>query len=365
MLAVSLDTPRPLASDEEEIMMASLRASPIRVAVVGAGRWGPNHVRVLHDVEGASVVGAADLDESRLASLKRRYPGIETARDYHRLLERDDVDAVVVATPLSTHAEIVRAALVAGKDVLAEKPLASTSVECRELTELAAAHGRLLMTGHVFLFNAGILKLKAVLDYGELGDLYYFHVTRTNLGPVRQDTNAVGDLASHDVAILNFLLGAAPTHVCGTGMSYLQPGREDVAFVTLFYPGNRIANLHISWLDPLKVRRITAVGSKKMAVWDDVAQQGPVTVYSRHVVCEPVDPGMPDYGEFQLLVREGEISIPLVRQTEPLRAQDEHFVQAVRQRTLRVCDGVFATEVVRVIEAIDRSIAQRGAQVAV
>ena len=220
--------------------------------------------------------------------------------------------------------------------MLAEKPLASTSGECAELTALAKEKDRLLMTGHVFLFNAGILKLKGILQYGELGDIYYLHATRTNLGPVRQDTNAVGDLASHDVAIVNFLFGSTPSHVCGTGMSYLQPGREDVAFVTLFYPGNRIAALHVSWLDPHKVRRITAVGSKRMAVWDDLAQQGPVTIYSRRVVAEPVEAGMPDYGQFQLLVREGEISIPLVHQTEPLRSQGEHFVQAVRQRSLGV-----------------------------
>ncbi|HEY2386212.1 MAG TPA: Gfo/Idh/MocA family oxidoreductase [Candidatus Binatia bacterium] len=337
---------------------------PLRIAVIGAGRWGPNHVRNFHEI-GATVVGVADLEQSRLAALRQRYPGLVVSTDYRDFLARDDVDAVVVATPVTTHARIVADALAAGKDVLAEKPLAATTAECVELADVARAHGRLLMTGHVFLFNSGILKLKELLQYGELGDVYYFHITRTNLGPIRQDTNAVGDLASHDIATLNFLIGASPTHVSGTGMSYLQEGREDVAFVTLFYPNRTIASLHISWLDPMKVRRITAVGSKKMAIWDDLSQQGPVAIYSKRIVREPVDPSMPDYGDFQLLVREGEINIPLVHQIEPLRAQAQYFIQAVRQRALRVCDAPFATEVVRIVECINESIVQGGSRVAV
>jgi predicted dehydrogenase len=339
-------------------------SAPFRIAVIGAGRWGPNHVRTLCELDDVAVVGVADVDHDRARTVARRYPGVEAATDYRVFLDRGDVAAVVVATPISSHAAIIRDALEAGKDVLAEKPLAATSAECRALGELAAKRNRLLMTGHVFLFNAGILKLREILQYGDLGEVYYFHAARTNLGPVRQDTNAVGDLASHDISILNFLLGATPTHVCGTGMSYLQEGREDVAFVTLFYPNNRIANLHISWLDPLKVRRITAVGSMKMAVWDDLSQQGPVAVYSKRVVREPIEAGMPNYGDFQLLVREGEINIPLVHLTEPLRAQAEHFAQALRTRTLNVCDAAFATDVVRVVEAVNESIAQHGARVA-
>jgi predicted dehydrogenase len=338
---------------------------PVRVVVIGVGRWGPNHVRNLHETSGAEVAGVADVDPARLNAIQRQYPGIEVSTDYRSFLSRKDVDAVVIATPVSTHMQIVSDALDAGKDVLAEKPLAVSSAECLTLVEKAEAVRRLLMVGHVFLFNAGILKLREILQYGDLGNIYYFHATRTNLGPVRNDTNAVGDLASHDIAILNFLLDAIPTHVSSTGMSYLQEAREDVAFVTLFYPNRVMANLHISWLDPLKVRRITVVGSKKMAVWDDMSQQGPVAIYAKGVVREPVDPSLPNYGEFQMLVKEGEINIPLVHQTEPLRAQAHHFVQAVRQRSLRVSDGRFATDVVRVVERINESIAQHGSRVAV
>ncbi len=333
--------------------------------MIGAGQWGPNHIRNFQEIPGARVVGVADLQEARLDPIRQRFPGVEARTDYRTFLGRSDVDAVVVATPVSTHVQIVSDALESGKDVLAEKPLAVTSAECRILTEKAQQSGRVLMVGHVFLFNAGILKLKEILQSGDLGPLYYFHATRTNLGPVRSDTNAVGDLASHDIAILNFLLGGVPTHVSSTGMGYLQGAREDVAFVTLFYPNRVLANLHISWLDPLKVRRITVVGSQRMAVWDDLSQQGPVAVYSKGVVREPVPPNLTDYGEFQLLVKEGEINIPLVHQVEPLRVQAQYFIRAVQDRSLQISDGRFATDVVRVVESINDSIAACGGRVAV
>ncbi len=336
---------------------------PIGFAVLGAGHWGPNHIRVFNSLPSARVVGVADVDRARLQAIQTQYPNVEVTVDWRELLARPDIDAVVVATPVSTHLELVREALLAGKDVLAEKPLASTSPECESLTALAAKLGRILMVGHVFLFNAGILKLREIIRDGRLGDLYYIHATRTNLGPIRHDTNAVGDLASHDIAILNYLLDASPTHVSGTGMSYLRSTQEDVAFVSMFYPGRVMANLHVSWLDPLKVRRITVVGSKKMAVWDELAPHGPVAVHAKHVAREPVDPGLANYGDFQLLVREGEINIPLVHQTEPLRVQALQFLDAVESRCLNISDGTFGRDVVRVVECINESIRLAGTTV--
>ncbi len=329
----------------------------IRIGVLGCGRWGVNHVRVFDEIDGSSVVACADPSAERLEAIRRRRPDISLSGSHEEIIRRDDVDAVVVATPTSMHAAMVRLCLEAGKDVLCEKPLALTADECRELDALARSRGRILMVGHVFLFNNGILKLKEILGSGALGRLYYLHATRTNLGPIREDVGAIADLATHDISIFNFLLGCAPESAAASTASYLRESAEDVAFLTLSYPAGVIAGVHVSWLDPVKVRRITAVGEERMAIWDDLGVPGPIALYNKRVVKEPYE----SFGEFQVLVREGDLVVPHVRMTEPLRAQAGEFLRCVRERAEPESGARLGAGVAAVLEAVARSCAKGGA----
>jgi predicted dehydrogenase len=335
----------------------------IRIGLVGFGAWGPNHLRNFRAQEGCKVTMVADLSQDRLAACRKQYPGIATTDDLDKLLGSPDVDAVVVATPLVTHYEIIKKALLAGKHVLAEKPLTKTSEEALEVTRLAESNNLTLMVGHVFMFNPGILFLKSEIDRGELGRVYYIDTVRTNLGPIRQDVGAIYDLASHDISICNFLLGSQPAEVSANAAHFLQDGKvEDVGFVTLVYPNNIICNLHASWLDPRKVRNLTVVGDKKMATWDDMNTSEPVRIYDKGVSNERK---YSTFGEFHLVLRDGNIMIPKVRMFEPLMAQDAHFITALRERTPPQSDGRTGVAVVRVLEAALESIKQRGRLVAV
>jgi predicted dehydrogenase len=334
----------------------------MHIAVIGSGHWGPNHIRNFSSLPGVQVVAAADLDEQRLAAVARTYPTLRTVRDYQELLADRQIDAVVIATPTWTHYQITKEALLAGKDVLCEKPLAIHSAQCRELAERAAAKSRVLMVGHVFLFNPGIRKLHDLVEEGKTGRIYYAHATRTNLGPIREDINASWDLACHDVSIFNYLFGSAPIEVSATGGRFLQRDIEDVAFLSLFYPEGLLANIHVSWMDPKKVRQITVVGDKTMLVWNDLDPEGPIRIYDKGVIQEPY---YETFGEFQLLLRDGEISIPKVRMTEPLHLEAEHFAACVRERKNPLCDVGSALDVVRTLEAIDASLAARGQSVKV
>lgn len=339
-----------------------MRATPLRVGVVGCGHWGPNHLRVFSQLPGSVVTAAADVDSRRRAAVSGQYPGLAVLDDYRALVGRDDVDAVVVCVPTRRHGEVVQAALEAGKHVLCEKPLTPTVEEAERLVALAARLGLTLMTGHVFLFNPGILKLKALLDEQVHGRLHYLRAQRTNLGPIRQDVNSVYDLASHDISIFNYLLGATPVSVSAVGASFLQPGIEDVAFMTLTYPGGIIGAIQVSWLDPKKLREIVVVGDRKMIVWDELAPAGPVSIYDKSVVREQY---YDDFGQFHLLAREGDLTIPRVPPQEPLKMQNQFFLDAVARGMLERCDGVFSTDVVRVLEATAASLQQGGAPVEV
>jgi predicted dehydrogenase len=265
---------------------------------------------------------------------------------------------VVVATPAATHYEIVRAAIEAGKHVLCEKPLCITLEEGESLVKLAQQQRVVLMVGHVFLFNPGIRKLKEIVAAGGLGRLRYLVARRTNLGPIRTDVNAIWDLASHDVSIVNFLLDALPYEVSAVGQAFLQEGIEDLGFLTLHYPGEVVANIHVCWLDPKKVREITVVGEDRMACWNDLAVPGPLMIFDKGVVRSH---DYSDFGEFQLLAREGDVTIPRVIAEEPLRAQARAFLGALASGEVEAGDGRHALDVIRVLRAVARSVAMRGA----
>lgn len=328
-----------------------------RLGVIGCGHWGPNHIRNFSLLPDAQVVAVADISRERLAAIQQQYPLVTPYEDYHELLARDDIHAVVVSTPTRTHYRIAKDALLAGRHVLCEKPISYCSQEGRELIRLAEERQLLLMVGHVFLFNNGILKLKELLTGGEIGRLYYVTAKRTNLGPIRQDVNSVYDLASHDISIINFLLDAMPIRVSALGQAFLQNTVEDVAFISLQYPGGVLANIHVSWLDPKKIREITIVGDKKMATWDDLSLTGPVRIYDNQIVAHPY---YHDFGEFQLLTREGNVTIPRVHMEEPLKVQSQYFLGCLRRGRVEIGTAQHGVDVVRVIEAIVESLAGHG-----
>lgn len=335
----------------------------LNLAVIGLGRWGPNHVRNFDAIPGCQVVAAADPVEATRKRLAQGFPRVAMVADYREVLARPDVQAVVVATPTATHNEIVRAALLAGKHVLCEKPLTNRSADAWALARLAEEQQRVLMVGHVFLFNAGVVYLAKYLHGQEAGRPYYVNAVRTNLGPFRYDVNAAWDLASHDIYIINHLLQQRPVGVTAVGGSYLNAPIEDIVFLTLHYADGLLGHIHVSWLDPRKVRTLTVVGEKKMITWDEFGVPGPIMIHDRSVV---KDTTYTTFGEFQLLAREGDVILPRVPMAEPLAAQARHFVDlcagkvpAEDQRG-RPRQGA---EVVDILEASARSLAARGARV--
>ena len=339
----------------------------LRIGVIGCGHWGPNHVRNFSTLPGSSVAACADTSADRLQAMKRLFPSLATTVDYRQLLTDPNVDAVVVATPTATHHAIASEALRHGKHVLVEKPLSLTVPHSRELSQIARERQRVLMVGHTFLFNTGIRKLKECIASDEIGKIYYLQSTRTNLGPIRRDAGVVWDLASHDVAIFNYLLDAKPLEVSARAEQFFRKGVEDVAFISLAYPRQVIANIHVSWLDPKKVRQIVISGSKKMLSWDDLASTGPVMIYDKGVFAKErgrfLEPYYATYGDFQLLPREGDVLIPHLKLEEPLQAQARHFLECVRGGANDISGPDAGIAVVEALTAIQQSIAGNGAPV--
>ncbi|HEU4572435.1 MAG TPA: Gfo/Idh/MocA family oxidoreductase, partial [Candidatus Limnocylindrales bacterium] len=298
----------------------------VQVALVGMGYWGPNLARALNEVDGGALHTICDADPGRLERARRRFPGARLATSFDEVIADPAIDAVVLAVPVSAHYALARRALEHRKHVFVEKPLARTAAECEDLIAIAAAGSLTLMVGHVFLYNAAVAKVKEYIDGGVLGEIRYVYSQRLNLGQVRQDVNALWNFAPHDFSILCHWLGAEPERVIARGYSYVQPGIEDVVFMTLDFPNGVGANVHISWLDPLKVRRMTVVGTEKMVVYDDVSSDARITLYDKGVSRKPAGNGGPrqslgsyeTFGEFQLLLRAGDVLIPTFAFPEPL-----------------------------------------------
>ena len=329
-----------------------------RTAVVGCGHWGANHVRVLAELRGAARVVAVDVRESRLERIAAAFAGVARERTVEAVLSDPTVDSVVIATPTETHFGLVKQALHAGKNVLCEKPLCQTSEQGRELVDLASANGLRLAVGFVFLYNAGLRAVRQLIRQGEAGSVHYCAAVRTNLGPVRSDVNAAYDLAAHDIAVFNWLLDSSPERVSAVGGAFLQPGIEDVVFISLAYPNGVMANVHASWLNPCKIRQMTVVGSLKMITWDDLNLQAPVAIYDKGV--NPIE-DTTDYGRFlRMTMWENDVRLPKISTTEPLRDQDAAFLRSLSADEPELPDGRFGLEVTRVLEAIGQSIASDG-----
>jgi len=336
----------------------------INIGIIGCGHWGPNHIRIFSSHPGAKVAMCSDLSDERLQAIKNLYPAVVLTKDYHEILKNNDIGAICIATPTSTHFALTKEALEHGKHVLCEKPLALKPEECLELGQLAEKRKKALMVGHVFVFNPGIVALRDYIQKGELGAIYYAHADRMNLGPFRYDVNALWDLAPHDISIFNYLFDHCPVEVSAQGKKYLGDSLEDVAFVTMEYPKNISVNIRVSWLDPRKVRQITIVGDKKMASWDDLDGIGPIRLYDKHV--ERTATFYETYGEFQLLSKEGSITIPKISLTEPLKLQDQYFIDCIeKNKQPSVADAQKALDVVKTLCAIQESINSKGKAVKV
>jgi predicted dehydrogenase len=330
----------------------------VRVAVVGLGYWGPNLVRNFHELPEAVVTTVCDRDPSALEKIRRRYPATTCRTSFERVLDDPGVDAVAIATPVATHHTLASAALRAGKHVFVEKPLAVSYDEAEQLVELARERELTLMCGHTFLYSPPVKAIKSLIDSGELGDIYFISMSRVNLGIHQTDVSVVWDLAPHDLSILRYWLGENPAYVSAVSRSCIIEDKPDVAFANLGYANGTLAHLELSWLAPSKLRRTTVVGSHQMIVYDDGSPE-PVRIYDSGVNFR--DPE--SFGEYKLSYRTGTITSPPIAGQEPLFVELADFCEAVRSGSTPVSSPAIGLDVVRAIEAVDRSLAQGGRRV--
>jgi predicted dehydrogenase len=316
--------------------------------------WGPNLARNFARLDGCRVAWICDRDEAVLDRHRSAYPDSRLTARYEDLLQDDGLDAVVIATPVPTHAPLARRALEAGLDAFVEKPLALTGREARELADLAEERGRVLMVDHLLIYHPAVQAVKEMVESGRLGRVFYLYGNRQNLGIVRPDENALWSLGPHDISVMLHLVGERPSEVSASGEGYLQPGVEDVVFGRIRFPSGILGHLHLSWLDPHKMRKMTVIGSERMVVFDDMETERKVTVYDKGPI-----PRTETYGEY-IQVRSGDIHIPKVPATEPLRIVCERFAQAVRDRGPTPSDGRAGAAVVEVLEAMTASLGASG-----
>jgi predicted dehydrogenase len=327
----------------------------LRVAVVGLGYWGPNLVRNLHEVPDVEVVSVCDSRLDRLELLCRRYPAVRGTTRFFDVLDDPAIDAIVLATPVSTHYELASAALNAGKHVFVEKPLAGSSLEALNLVALADRLGLVLMPGHTFVYSPPVNVARDLIESGDLGDIYFISMSRVNLGLHQRDVSVAWDLGPHDFSILRYWLDETPTHVAGLSRGCIIPEIPDVAFINLEFPSGTIAHIELSWLAPSKLRRTTIVGSRKMVVYDDTSNE-PVRIFDSGVTLR--DPRT--FGEHQLSYRTGDIIAPHIEPAEPLYLEMCDFATSIREGGTPRSSAVLGLEVVRVIEAVERSLSVGG-----
>jgi predicted dehydrogenase len=337
----------------------------VRIGLVGLGYWGPNYARVVTELRDGELAAACDTSADAVAFLDVRYPRVRTATDASELIASPDLDAIIVATPPSTHFALTEAALEAGKHVLCEKPLAMTVGECDELIALAERRERVLFVGHTFVYNPAVRQMRELIEAGEVGRVLYCHAARTGLGPIRDDVNALWDLAPHDLSILFYLIGREPVSVAAHGQAFLHDEWEDVVFLHLRFDDGAIASAHVSWLDPYKTRRVTVVGDRRMLVFDDVAADEKLKIFDRGASYEAVSEAArgKEFGEYKALIRDGEIRSPKVPPWEPLKEQVAHFLDCCRTGQQPETDGVAGRRVVAVLEAATESLRAGGAPV--
>jgi predicted dehydrogenase len=332
-------------------------AESVGLAVIGTGDWGANLVRNFASLPAVRLVAVCDSDPQRLARTAAQYPQARAVERAEDLASATDVQAVVVAASAAQHHPLARTLLQSGKDVYVEKPLALRTDHAEELVRIAREERRILMVGHLLLFHPGVRYLKEMVQRGDLGDLYYIYSQRVNLGKIRRDENALWSFAPHDLSVVLHLLEAEPLDVTARGSAFLQGGVEDVVFLHLRFPGRRMAHVHVSWLDPHKLRKFTVVGSQKMVVFDDMEASEKIKIYDKGVDRAGQ---VVSYGD-ALTVRSGDILVPRISLQEPLRLECQHFVDCVRQRSAPLADGANGLAVVKVLAAAQASLEAGGA----
>jgi predicted dehydrogenase len=332
----------------------------VRTAVVGLGYWGPNLVRNLHELPAAELVSVCDLRPEMLDKIARRYPGVATTTSLDELLADESIEAICIATPVATHHPIARAALSAGKHVFIEKPLAASTEQANDLVAVADELDRVLMPGHTFLYSPPVNAIRDLIQSGELGDIYFISTSRVNLGLHQPDASVVWDLAPHDFSILRYWLDETPSHVSAISRGCVMPTTPDVAFINLEYASGIVAHAELSWLSPSKLRRTTVVGSRKMVVYDDTSNE-PVRVFDSGVTL----PDPQTFGEYQLTYRTGDIVSMHIAPEEPLLLEMADFCNAIRTGETPRSGAQVGVDVVRMIEAVDASLASAGARVGV
>ncbi|MBS3114676.1 Gfo/Idh/MocA family oxidoreductase [Candidatus Woesearchaeota archaeon] len=339
----------------------------IKLGIIGCGYWGPNLVRNFNSINGVEIAYCADLDENRLSHVKSLYQKIEITRDYNSILEDEEVEAVVIATPVETHYKIASDALKANKHVLIEKPITNNSKDAIELIRLAEKNKEILMVDHTFEYSAPVRKIKEILKSNELGKILTIDMIRVNLGLFQEKINVIWDLAPHDVSMLLYYLEETPLTARAIGQSYIRDGIEDDARITLEFKDKIVANMHVSWLDPCKTRRTTIVGNKKMLVFDDVAQDEKIKIYDKGVTIQknniPKQPYYDTYEQWVLTYRTGDVYAPKIENKEPLSVMAAHFIDCIKNSKKPLTDGYSGLRVVKVIEAAQKSLKNDGIKV--
>ncbi len=329
----------------------------IKVGIIGLGYWGPNLLRNFSELENSEVVSVCEINQERLKSIskQKRFKGIKTTSKLEEVLNDTNIDAVVIATPTKTHYDLALKSLQHNKHVLVEKPLTYSPEHSLELMKVAESKDLTLMVGHTFIFNSAVKKIKEEIESGNLGEVLYLHGTRTGLGPIRQDVGVIWDLAPHDISIFNYLLGELPKSVYSQGRIFVQKDKnvEDIAFLTFDYPNNVIAGVKASWLDPIKVRNLTVVGTKKMIVFDDTNTISKLVIYDKGANYQPKTG---EFGDFQLSLRDGDIIIPKIKNNEPLQEECAHFLHCIETGEKPLTNGRNGYEVVAALSAAQESL---------
>lgn len=353
--AVDLTGPRPLY--HTPLLEVERGAPRVRVGVIGYGYWGPNLVRNFSEAPGSAVAGVADLSPARLGSVRSSYPGVELTTDYHDLLADPTVDAIALATPVSTHFSIAMEALKAGKHVLVEKPLAASSEQAARLIDEADRRNLVLMVDHTFVYTGAVQKMRELVETGRLGQIYYYDSVRVNLGLFQHDVSVVWDLAVHDLAIMDYVIGESPCAVAATGIAHVPGQPENTAYLTCFFQSNLIAHLSVNWLAPVKVRRTLLGGDRQMVVYDDLEPSEKIKVYDRGITLDNKPEGV-----YEMMVgyRTGDVWAPKLSSTEALRSEAIQFVSSIRERQISPSDGLAGLRVVRVLEAATESLRSGG-----
>lgn len=335
----------------------------ISIAIIGCGHWGPNFIRNFSKIKGVTVKYVCDLSLQRLLEIKKVYPGIIITHELNKILNDKEVIAVVIVTPAQTHYKLAKQSLLSGKHVLVEKPITNNIAHAEELIAIAKKSKRILMVGHTFKYNQGINRLKDFIDRKKLGDIFYIHSQRTNLGPLRKDVNAMWDLVPHDISVANYFLNMLPVSVSAKGGKFLAHDLEDVVFINLTYPNRILVNIHASWLDPRKVRQITVVGNKKMAVFDDLNIHEPLRIYDKSVIKKSFKQDYRSFREFRMIIKEGEAFVPKITFSEPLMNEVVHFINCIKKDLKPLTDGFDGLSVVKIMVALEKSLNNNGREV--